>query len=52
MTKVNLPNLHQTVVNIFLITNFNNSNNISFELASSHTRVTSIKFTKRYGVSE
>ena len=25
---------------------------ISFELASSHTRVTSIKFTKRYGVSE
>ena len=24
----------------------------SFELASSHARVTSIKFTKRYGVSE
>ena len=29
MTKVNLPNLHQTVVNMFLIINFNNSNNFN-----------------------
>ena len=29
MTKVHLPNLHQTVVDTFLIINFNNSNNFN-----------------------
>ena len=53
MTKLHLPNLHQTVVNTILIINMSNSNNLNkFELSSSHARVTSIKFTKRYGVGE
>ena len=48
MTKVNLPNLHQTVVGMFLIINFNNSTtSTSFELLSSHARVTLIKFAKQ-----
>ena len=53
MTKVDLPNLYQTVVGMFLIINFNNSStSTSFELLSSHTRVTLIKFTKQESVSE
>ena len=52
MTKVDLPNLYQTVVGMLLIINFNNSStSISLKLPSSHTRVTSIKFTKT-GVSQ
>ena len=53
MNKPQLPNLQQTVVNTVLNININNSNNFNkFGLPSSHARVTSIKFTKRYGVSE
>ena len=53
MTKVDLPNLYQTVVGKFLIINFNNSStSTSFELLSSHTRVTLIKFAKQEWVSE
>ena len=53
MTKLHLPNLHQTVVNTILIINMSNSNNLNkFELSSSHARVTSIKFTKQQSVSE
>ena len=53
MTKVDLPNLYQTVVGMFLIINFNNSStSTSFELLSSHTRVTLIKFAKQEWVSE
>ena len=47
MTKPLLPILQQTVANTTLIINISNSNNLkSFELASSHAMVTSIKFTK------
>ena len=50
MTKLHLPNLHQTVVNTILVINMSNSNNLNkFELSSSHARVTSIKFTKQSG---
>ena len=53
MTKPQLPNLHQTIVNMFLSLNISYGNNItSFELASSHARVTSIKFTKQESVSQ
>ena len=53
MTKVDLPNLYQTVVGMLLIINFNNSStSISLKLPSSHTRVTSIKFTKQEWVSQ
>ena len=53
MTKLHLPNLHQTVVNTILIINMSNSNNLNkFELSSSHARVTSIKFTKQESVSQ
>ena len=51
MTKPHLPNLQQTVANTILIINISNSNNLN-KLLSSHTRVTSIKFTKRQLVSE
>ena len=51
MHNPQLLNLQQTVANTILIINISNSNNIngisSFELVSSHARVTSIKFTKR-----
>ena len=43
MTKPQLPNLQQTVAGTILIINISNS----FELPSSHARVTSIKFAKR-----
>ena len=47
-TKLHLPNLHQTVINTFLIINMSNSNNLNkLEFSSSHARVTSIKFTKQ-----
>ena len=50
--QTSISNLHQTVVNTFLIINMSNSNNLNkFELSSSHARVTSIKFTKRQSVS-
>ena len=53
MTKLHIPNLHQTVFNTFLINNISNSNNLNkFELSSSHARVTLIKFTKQDGVSQ
>ena len=53
MTKVDLPNLYQTVVGMFLIINFNNSStSTSFELLSSHARVTLIKFARQEWVSE
>ena len=53
MTKLQLPNLHQTIVNTFLSsTSATVATSTSFELASLHARVASIKFTKRYGVSE
>ena len=46
MTKPQLPNLQQTVANMILgIDIGNNKTSSSFELASSHARVTSIKFT-------
>ena len=49
MTKVHLPNLHQTVVDTFLIINLNNSNNFNkFWVA----RLTLIKFTKQESVSQ
>ena len=54
MTKLQLPNLHKSVVNVFfsISINISNSNSINkFELASSHARVTSIKFTKQESVS-
>ena len=36
MTKLQLPNLHETIVTTFLIININNSKNLNkFELASS-----------------
>ena len=48
MTKLHLPNLHQTVVNTILIINMSNSNNLNkFELSSSHARLTLIKFTEQ-----
>ena len=52
MTKLQLPNLHKSVVNMFFSINISNSNSINkFELASSHARITSIKSTKQDGVS-
>ena len=57
MTKLQLPNLHKSVVNMFfsvsiISINISNSNGIKkFKLASSHARVTSIKCTKQDGVS-
>ena len=50
LTKPQLPNLQQIVANTILISNSYTST--SFELASSHARVTSIKFTKQEWVSE
>ena len=53
MIKPQLPNLQQTVANTILIINISNSNNsTSFELTSSHARVTSIKSTKWHVISE
>ena len=53
MTKPQLPNLQQTVSNTILITNINNINNLNkFRVGISHTRVTSIKFTKQQSVSQ
>ena len=53
MTKLQLPNLHQTIVNTFLSsTSATVATSTSFELASSHARVTSIKFTKQQWVSQ
>ena len=53
MTKPQLTNLEQTDANTILISNISNTNNLNkFELASSHARVTSIKFTKQQLVSE
>ena len=53
MTKLRLPNLHQTVVDMFLIIKSTTvTTSTSFELPSSHARVTSIKFTKQELVSE
>ena len=52
------PNLSFQICNKLLPTRSSSSTSatvttsISFELASSHARVTSIKFTKRYGVNE
>ena len=52
MTKLQLPNLHQTIVNTFLSsTSATVATSTSFELGSSHNRVTSIKFTKQEWVS-
>ena len=52
MTKLQLPKLHQTVLNPFLNINISNSNNLNkFELASPKARVTPIKFTKWESVS-
>ena len=48
MTKPVFPNLQQTVANTILSIIISNS----FELVSSHARATSIKSTKRHGVSE
>ena len=53
MTTEQLPNLHQTVVNMSLSINISNRKTAtSFELASSHTRVTSIKCTKQMLVNQ
>ena len=49
------PNLSFQICNKLLPTRSSSatvSTSTSFELASSHARVTSIKFTKRYGVSQ
>ena len=54
LNKLQLPN-QQTVANMILSINISKSNNLnisSFELPSSHARVTSIKFTKQESVSE
>ena len=47
MTKPQISNLEQTVGNTILIINISKKIQLSFELASSHARVTSIKSTKR-----
>ena len=50
-----LPNLQQTVANTILSINISNTvllTSTRLELASSHARVTSIKFTKQESVSE
>ena len=48
-----LPNLHQNVVNMFLIVNRATVTIPTiFELSSSHARATPIKFTKQEWVSE
>ena len=56
MTKLQHPNLHQTIVNTYLSINNSTSATVttstSFELATSHARVTSNKTTKEDGVSE
>ena len=57
MTKLQLPKLHTTVVNTFLIINISNkqqyyTTTTSFELASSKARITSVKSTKQQSVSE
>ena len=61
MTKLQLPNLHQTIINMFLSINISNSNNLNnlFTASSSCCDIikqlasfTGIKFTKRYGVSQ
>ena len=53
MTKHHLPNLQQTVANTILIINISNSTtSTSFESASSHAMVTSIKSTKQQFVSQ
>ena len=54
MTKPQFPNLQQTLANMILIMNISNSitTSTSFELASSHAMVTSIKCTKQELVSE
>ena len=49
MTKLHLPNLHQTVVSTFLIINMSNSNNLNKFWVVIFT---SIKFTKQQWVSE
>ena len=47
MTEPQFANLQQTVANTILMINISNSNNLNkFELASSHARVTLIKFIK------
>ena len=51
LTKPQPPNLQQIVANTILISN-SYTTSTSFELASSHTRVTSIKFTKQEWVSQ
>ena len=52
ITKLQLPNLHQTVINTFLCINFSNSNNLKkLGLTSSHARFTSIKSTRQEWVS-
>ena len=48
--ELQLPNLKETVANTIHIINISNST--SFELASSHARVTSFKFTKQEWVSQ
>ena len=50
MTKPQLPNLQQTFANTTLIINSNNLNNFWVDILTH--RVTSIKSTKRYGVSQ
>ena len=52
MTKPQLPNLQQTVGNTILIINISKKIQLSFELASSHARVTSIKSIEQESVSE
>ena len=53
MTKRQLLNQQQTIANMILIISIVNRNNLNkFELAPSHARIKSIKFTKHGGVSE
>ena len=48
MTKLQLPNLHQSIVNTFFrIASAAVTTTTSFELTFSHARVTSLKFTKQ-----
>ena len=52
MTKLQLPNLHQTVANMYPSINISSvTSSTSFELAYSHARVTQIKFNKQELVS-
>ena len=53
MTKLQLPNLHQTIVNTFLSsTSATVATSTSFELGASHNRVTSINQSSLLNRSE